>query len=109
LPDRDFDALFTKHRAVDFAYHGELWLIRRLTYRHTNHGNMHRRGYKEAAFSDDVRPCGDNQFEEHAQLHLFRVAECEVLLCIFIKERAVAIVIEVRVVRGSGRTRQRPG
>ncbi len=30
-----------------FAYHGYPWLIHRLTYRRTNHDNLHVRGYKE--------------------------------------------------------------
>ena len=30
-----------------FAYHGYPWLIHRLTYRRTNHHNIHVRGYKE--------------------------------------------------------------
>jgi xylulose-5-phosphate/fructose-6-phosphate phosphoketolase len=47
LPDQDFDALFTKDRPVVFAFHGYPWLIHRLTYRRTNHGNLHVRGYKE--------------------------------------------------------------
>ncbi|HEX8582397.1 MAG TPA: hypothetical protein VF640_08710, partial [Acidimicrobiales bacterium] len=47
LPDREFDALFTPDRPVIFAYHGYPWLIHRLTYRRTNHGNLHVRGYKE--------------------------------------------------------------
>jgi len=47
LPDSEFDALFTTHRPVIFAYHGYPWLIHRLTYRRTNHGNIHVRGYKE--------------------------------------------------------------
>ncbi len=47
LPDRDFDALFTKNKPVIFAYHGYPWLIHRLTYRRTNHDNFHVRGYKE--------------------------------------------------------------
>ncbi len=47
LPDRDFDELFTKDRPIIFAYHGYPWLIHRLTYRRTNHGNLHVRGYKE--------------------------------------------------------------
>jgi xylulose-5-phosphate/fructose-6-phosphate phosphoketolase len=47
LPDREFDALFTTDRPVVFAYHGYPWLIHRLTYRRTNHGNLHVRGYKE--------------------------------------------------------------
>ncbi len=47
LPDRDFDALFTKDKPVIFAFHGYPWLIHRLTYRRTNHDNLHVRGYKE--------------------------------------------------------------
>ena len=47
LTDRDFDALFTKNKPVIFAYHGYPWLIHRLTYRRTNHDNLHVRGYKE--------------------------------------------------------------
>jgi xylulose-5-phosphate/fructose-6-phosphate phosphoketolase len=47
LPDTEFDALFTRDKPVVFAYHGYPWLIHRLTYRRTNHANMHVRGYKE--------------------------------------------------------------
>ena len=47
LADDDFDALFTKDKPVIFAYHGYPWLIHRLTYRRTNHDNLHVRGYKE--------------------------------------------------------------
>ena len=47
LSDRDFDMLFTKDKPIIFAYHGYPWLIHRLTYRRTNHGNLHVRGYKE--------------------------------------------------------------
>ncbi len=47
MSDRDFDALFTKDKPVIFAYHGYPWLIHRLTYRRTNHHNLHVRGYKE--------------------------------------------------------------
>lgn len=47
LPDREFDALFTIDRPIIFAYHGYPWLIHRLTYGRTNHGNLHVRGYKE--------------------------------------------------------------
>jgi xylulose-5-phosphate/fructose-6-phosphate phosphoketolase len=45
--DREFDALFTIDKPVIFAYHGYPWLIHRLTYRRTNHDNLHVRGYKE--------------------------------------------------------------
>lgn len=47
LSDGDFDSLFTPDRPVIFAYHGYPWLIHRLTYRRTNHDNIHVRGYKE--------------------------------------------------------------
>ncbi|TMC38306.1 MAG: phosphoketolase, partial [Chloroflexi bacterium] len=47
LSDAEFDALFTASRPVIFAYHGYPWLIHRLTYRRTNHKNLHVRGYKE--------------------------------------------------------------
>jgi xylulose-5-phosphate/fructose-6-phosphate phosphoketolase len=43
----DFDAIFTTDRPIIFAYHGYPWLIHRLTYRRTNHRNLHVRGYKE--------------------------------------------------------------
>jgi xylulose-5-phosphate/fructose-6-phosphate phosphoketolase len=45
--DRDFDALFTSDKPVIFNFHAYPWLIHRLTYRRTNHGNIHVRGYKE--------------------------------------------------------------
>jgi len=47
LSDRDFDTIFTRDRPIIFAYHGYPWLIHRLTYRRTNHHNLHVRGYKE--------------------------------------------------------------
>ncbi len=47
LSDRDFDALFTRDKPIIFAFHGYPWLIHRLTYRRTNHDNLHVRGYKE--------------------------------------------------------------
>jgi xylulose-5-phosphate/fructose-6-phosphate phosphoketolase len=47
MSDREFDSLFTTNRPVIFAYHGYPWLIHRLTYRRTNHDNVHVRGYKE--------------------------------------------------------------
>ena len=45
--ERDFDTLFTTDKPIIFAYHGYPWLIHRLTYRRTNHANLHVRGYKE--------------------------------------------------------------
>jgi len=47
LPDQDFDELFTRDKPIIFAFHGYPWLIHRLTYRRTNHDNLHVRGYKE--------------------------------------------------------------
>jgi xylulose-5-phosphate/fructose-6-phosphate phosphoketolase len=47
LSDTDFDEIFTKDKPIIFAYHGYPWLIHRLTYRRTNHHNLHVRGYKE--------------------------------------------------------------
>jgi xylulose-5-phosphate/fructose-6-phosphate phosphoketolase len=47
LSDVDFDQLFTRDKPIIFAYHGYPWLIHRLTYRRTNHANLHVRGYKE--------------------------------------------------------------
>jgi xylulose-5-phosphate/fructose-6-phosphate phosphoketolase len=47
LSDKDFDILFTKDKPIIFAFHGYPWLIHRLTYRRTNHNNLHVRGYKE--------------------------------------------------------------
>ena len=46
LNDNDFDSLFTKDKPIIFAFHGYPWLIHRLTYRRTNHNNLHVRGYK---------------------------------------------------------------
>jgi xylulose-5-phosphate/fructose-6-phosphate phosphoketolase len=47
LSDRDFDSLFTKDKPIIFNFHGYPSLIHRLTYRRTNHKNLHVRGYKE--------------------------------------------------------------
>ena len=47
LADREFDTIFTPDKPIVFAYHGYPWLIHRLTYRRTNHANLHVRGYKE--------------------------------------------------------------
>ncbi|TGQ89291.1 phosphoketolase family protein [Mesorhizobium sp. M8A.F.Ca.ET.208.01.1.1] len=47
LSDREFDSLFTADKPVIFAYHGYPWTIHRLTYRRTNHDNIHVRGYNE--------------------------------------------------------------
>jgi xylulose-5-phosphate/fructose-6-phosphate phosphoketolase len=47
LSDFDFDALFTTATPVIFAFHGYPTLIHRLTYRRSNHDNIHVRGYME--------------------------------------------------------------
>ncbi len=47
LPDGEFDSIFTTNKPIVFAFHGYPWLIHRLTYKRTNHDNMHVRGYKE--------------------------------------------------------------
>jgi xylulose-5-phosphate/fructose-6-phosphate phosphoketolase len=47
LTDHEFDALFTTNKPVIFNFHAYPWLIHRLTYRRTNHHNLHVRGYKE--------------------------------------------------------------
>jgi len=47
LSDREFDDLFSRDKPVIFAFHGYPWLVHRLTYRRTNHHNIHVRGYKE--------------------------------------------------------------
>ena len=47
LSDEEFDAIFTKDKPIIFAHHGYPWIIHRLTYRRTNHKNLHVRGFKE--------------------------------------------------------------
>jgi xylulose-5-phosphate/fructose-6-phosphate phosphoketolase len=47
LSNRDFDDIFTTDKPIIFAYHGYPWLIHRLTYRRTNHDNLHVKGYQE--------------------------------------------------------------
>ena len=47
LSDKDFDSLFTTDKPIIFNFHGYPWLIHKLTYRRTNHRNLHVRGYKE--------------------------------------------------------------
>jgi xylulose-5-phosphate/fructose-6-phosphate phosphoketolase len=62
LPDKEFDALFTREKPIIFAYHGYPWLIHRMTYRRTNHGNLHVRGYKEEGTTTtpfDMAVCND--------------------------------------------------
>jgi len=47
LSDRDFDSLFTVDKPVIFNFHAYPWLVHKLTYRRTNHANIHVHGYKE--------------------------------------------------------------
>jgi xylulose-5-phosphate/fructose-6-phosphate phosphoketolase len=47
LSDKDFDSIFTTDKPIIFAFHGYPWLVHRLTYRRTNHVNLHVRGFKE--------------------------------------------------------------
>lgn len=47
LNDAEFDLLFTENKPVIFAFHAYPSLIHKLTYRRTNHRNIHVRGYKE--------------------------------------------------------------
>ena len=47
LSDKEFDSIFTTDKPIVFAFHGYPWLIHRMTYRRTNHRNLHVRGYKE--------------------------------------------------------------
>ncbi|MCC6531206.1 MAG: phosphoketolase family protein [Burkholderiales bacterium] len=47
LSDADFDTLFTPDKPIVFNFHGYPWLIHKLTYRRTNQGRIHVRGYKE--------------------------------------------------------------
>jgi len=47
LTDEQFDRIFTVDKQVIFAFHGYPSLVHQLTYRRTNHKNIHVRGYKE--------------------------------------------------------------
>ena len=47
LEDDEFDILFTKDRPVIFAFHGYPAVVHRLTYKRSNHDNMHVRGFIE--------------------------------------------------------------
>ncbi|MFO0751619.1 MAG: phosphoketolase family protein, partial [Myxococcota bacterium] len=47
VDDETFDRIFTRDRPIIFAFHGYPTLIHRLTYRRTNHGNLHVRGFVE--------------------------------------------------------------
>jgi xylulose-5-phosphate/fructose-6-phosphate phosphoketolase len=70
LDDFDFDVLFTKDKPVIFAYHGYPWLIHRLTYRRTNHKNIHVRGYKEEGTT--TTPFDMCVLNELDRFHLFQ-------------------------------------
>ena len=68
LSDRDFDSIFTTDKPIIFAYHGYPWLIHRLTYRRTNHDNLHVRGYKEEGTT--TTPFDMTVLNEIDRLHL---------------------------------------
>lgn len=62
LSDKDFDTLFTTDKPIIFAFHGYPYLIHRLTYRRSNHNNLHVRGYKEEGTTTtpfDMAVCND--------------------------------------------------
>ena len=61
LSDKDFDSLFTTDKPIIFNFHGYPWLIHRLTYRRTNHKNLHVRGYKEKGQHQYADGTGDQQ------------------------------------------------
>ena len=70
LSNAAFDALFTRDKPIIFAYHGYPTLIHRLSYRRTNHGNLHVRGYKEEGTTTtpfDMAVC--NQLDRYTLLN----------------------------------------
>ena len=69
LTHHEFDVLFTKDKPVIFAFHGYPWLIHRLTYRRTNHANLHVRGYKEEGTT--TTPFDMVVLNEMDRFHLF--------------------------------------
>jgi len=70
LQDRDFDTIFTTDKPTIFAFHGYPWLIHRLTYRRTNHGNFHVRGYKEeGTTTTPFDMCVRNQLDRFTLVH----------------------------------------
>jgi len=69
LSDKDFDTLFTPDKPIVFAFHGYPWLIHRLTYRRTNHKNLHARGYKEEGTT--TTPFDMAVLNEIDRFHLF--------------------------------------
>ncbi len=74
LTDKDFGTLFTQDKPIIFAYHGYPWLIHRLTYRRTNHANLHVRGYKEEGTT--TTPFGMAVLNDIDRFHLVKdVAE----------------------------------
>jgi xylulose-5-phosphate/fructose-6-phosphate phosphoketolase len=70
LRDRDFDTIFTPDKPTIFAFHGYPWLIHRLTYRRTNHENLHVRGYKEeGTTTTPFDMCVLNQLDRFTLVH----------------------------------------
>ena len=69
LSGKEFDALFTADKPIIFAFHGYPALIHRLTYRRTNHDNLHVRGYKEEGTT--TTPFDMTVLNELDRFHLF--------------------------------------
>ncbi|MBV9266155.1 MAG: phosphoketolase family protein, partial [Acidobacteriaceae bacterium] len=72
LSDHDFDSIFTADKPIVFAFHGYPWLIHRLTYRRTNHRNIHVRGYKEEGTT--TTPFDMTVLNEMDRFHLMGMA-----------------------------------
>jgi xylulose-5-phosphate/fructose-6-phosphate phosphoketolase len=61
LSDKEFDSLFTVDKPVIFNFHAYASLIHKLTYRRTNHDNIHVRGYKEKGQHQHAAGAGDSE------------------------------------------------
>ncbi len=67
LSDRDFDSLFTADKPIIFNFHGYPWLIHKLSYRRTNHKNLHVRGYKEkGSINTPLQLAINNQIDRYS-------------------------------------------
>ncbi|OOG71323.1 phosphoketolase [Sinorhizobium sp. A49] len=91
LSDDAFDRMFTTDRPVIFAYHGYPYLIHRLTYRRTNHGNFHVRGFIEEGTT--TTPFDMTVLNELDRFHLALEAISRVP---GLAEKAAAVVTELR-------------
>jgi xylulose-5-phosphate/fructose-6-phosphate phosphoketolase len=91
LSDDAFDRMFTTDRPVIFAYHGYPYLIHRLTYRRTNHGNFHVRGFIEEGTT--TTPFDMTVLNELDRFHLALEAISRVP---GLAEKAAGVVTELR-------------